>query len=81
MPFLGTSCSYAKRLVYLIPIYLLLQYFTISDKIYNTNFALPVKSFTSKFFFFTAFSSNSGTVTVLVLAHRSIKVGMVLTNY
>ena len=38
-----------------------------------------VKSFTSKFHFFSAFSSGPGRVTILLLAHNSVKVGF--SNY
>ena len=53
-----------------------LQIFNQSDQ---ANAVLPaskssVKSLTAKFHFFSAFSSGPGKVTILVLAHNSVKV-------
>ena len=66
----------------LVVCYLDLQMFDQFVKQENTILSASkssVKSFTTKFHFFSAFSSGPGQVTILVLAHNSVKVESINT--
>ena len=60
-----------------ILVYLLLQMLDIPIPATEVRAPInsPINSLTAEYFFFSAFADNSGTVTVLLVAHRSIKVG------